>query len=200
MLVKRVFDLTILLVSSPVWLIVLGLLTLASTIAIGRPIFFRQQRAGINGRPFNIIKFRTMTNSRDQSGELLADKDRLTTFGRLLRDTSLDELPELVNILLGQMSLVGPRPLVIRYIERYSQGQRRRLDLLPGLTGWAQINGRNGLSWTDKFRLDVWYVDNRNLWLDLRILGLTGWKVLRREGISASGEATMPEFKGNDSQ
>lgn len=162
----------------------------------GSPALFVQERPGLNGRPFCLVKFRTMTHSVDAHGILLPDAERLTTFGRWLRSTSLDELPELWNVLRGDMSLVGPRPLLMQYLDRYTPEQARRHEVRPGITGWAQVRGRNAISWDEKLALDVWYVDNRSFWLDLRILVETVVKVLRREGISATGEATMPEFKG----
>ena len=164
---------------------------------LGRPVFFRQPRPGRQGRVFELIKFRTMTQARDAQGHLLPDAQRLTRFGRWLRSTSLDELPEVLNVLRGEMSLVGPRPLLVQYLDRYSPEQARRHEVLPGLTGWVQVKGRNALTWEEKFRLDVWYVDHRSLWLDLRILALTVWHVLRRHGVSAPGAATMPEFMGS---
>ena len=197
MLLKRLFDLGLLVITSPVWLAVISIFALAVRIKMGTPVFFRQQRAGHHGISFYVIKFRTMIEEQNESGRLLSDTERLTRFGTWLRTTSMDELPELFNVLKGDMSLVGPRPLLLRYLERYSSEQRRRLDVPPGLTGWAQINGRNSLSWEERFHLDVWYVDNRSLWLDVKILWLSIWKVLRREGISAAGEETMPEFMGN---
>jgi lipopolysaccharide/colanic/teichoic acid biosynthesis glycosyltransferase len=163
---------------------------------LGSPVFFCQMRPGLHGRPFRMIKFRTMTDARGSDGRLLPDADRLTAFGRFLRASSLDELPELWNVLKGDMSLVGPRPLLVEYLPLYSRVQARRHDVRPGITGWAQVNGRNALSWDRKLELDVWYVDNRSLWLDLRILWLTLRKVLARDGISAPGEATMPRFTG----
>lgn len=163
----------------------------------GYPIVFSQDRPGLNGRCFKMVKFRTMTNECGASGELLPDSERLTALGRLLRATSLDELPELWNVLKGEMSLVGPRPLLIEYLPLYSPEQARRHEARPGITGWAQVNGRNAISWEEKFALDVWYVDNQSLWLDFKILGLTLWRVLRRDGISADGEATMPRFRGS---
>jgi lipopolysaccharide/colanic/teichoic acid biosynthesis glycosyltransferase len=163
----------------------------------GRPALFGQERPGLRGQPFRIFKFRTMTNSRSADGRLLPDEQRLTPLGRFLRASSLDEFPELFNVLRGEMSLVGPRPLLMQYLERYSPEQARRHDMLPGITGWAQVNGRNALTWEDKFRFDVWYVDNWSVWLDLKILFLTVWKVFKREGISQPGHATMEEFMGN---
>ncbi|MFN4359200.1 MAG: sugar transferase [Hylemonella sp.] len=164
---------------------------------LGSPVLFRQVRPGLHGRPFVMVKFRTMTDERGADGELLPDAQRLTSFGRFLRATSLDELPELWNVLRGEMSLVGPRPLLMEYLPLYSPEQARRHEVRPGITGWAQVNGRNALSWDDRFKLDIWYVDHRSLWLDLRILWLTVRKVIVREGISAQGEATMPRFTGN---
>ncbi len=195
---KRLFDLIAtslaLVFLSPV-LIGLSLLV---RIIHGPPVFFRQQRPGYRGIPFFILTFRTMTNSCDAAGNLLPDSERLTSFGRFLRASSLDELPGLFNILRGEMSLVGPRPLLMQYLERYTPEQARRHNVLPGLTGWAQINGRNALTWEEKFRLDVWYVDHYSFWLDLRILWLTVWKVIHREGISQRGHATADEFMGSD--
>lgn len=163
---------------------------------LGAPVLFRQVRPGLNAVPFTLVKFRTMTGTHDTGGARLSDSERLTPFGRWLRSTSLDELPELWNVLRGDMSLVGPRPLLMQYLERYTSDQARRHDVRPGITGWAQVRGRNAISWEEKLALDVWYVDNRSFWLDLRILMETIVKVIRREGISAAGEATMPEFRG----
>jgi lipopolysaccharide/colanic/teichoic acid biosynthesis glycosyltransferase len=194
---KRLFDLLItgigLLIISPVLLIV-GILV---RIVHGSPVLFGQTRPGLRGRPFRIFKFRTMTNAHAADGTPLPDEKRLTPLGRFLRASSLDELPELFNILRGEMSLVGPRPLLMQYLERYSPEQARRHDVLPGLTGWAQVNGRNALTWEEKFRLDVWYVDHWSFWLDIKILFLTIWKVFKREGISQPGHATMEEFMGS---
>jgi len=164
---------------------------------LGSPVFFRQVRPGIYGRPFNMVKFRTMTNERGPGGELLPDHQRLTALGVWLRSTSLDELPELFNVLKGDMSLVGPRPLLMDYLSLYNERQARRHEVRPGITGWAQINGRNALSWEEKFELDVWYVDNRSVWLDIKILFKTVFQVLKQDGISHSGEATMPRFTGS---
>ena len=194
---KRLLDLfgaTLgLIVLSPLLVIVALLVRLAH----GRPVIFRQQRPGYRGRPFFLYKFRSMNDARGPDGSLLPDARRLTRLGRFLRAASLDELPELVNILRGEMSFVGPRPLLMQYLERYTPEQMRRHDALPGLTGWAQVNGRNALTWEDKFRLDVWYVDHWSFWLDIRILLLTAWKVVRREGISQPGQATAEEFRGS---
>jgi lipopolysaccharide/colanic/teichoic acid biosynthesis glycosyltransferase len=164
---------------------------------LGSPIFFRQIRPGLQGKPFEMIKFRTMTDARGSNGHLLEDGFRLTSFGRFLRSSSLDELPELWNVLKGDMSLVGPRPLLMEYLPLYSLEQARRHEVRPGITGWAQVNGRNALTWEEKFKLDVWYVDNQSFWLDIKILWMTVQKVLVREGVSAAGEATMPKFTGS---
>lgn len=164
---------------------------------MGSPVLFRQVRPGIDGKPFEMVKFRTMKDAIDAQGNPLPDAERLTSFGQFLRSSSLDELPELWNVLKGDMSLVGPRPLLMEYLPLYSAEQYRRHDVRPGVTGWAQINGRNTLSWKEKFALDVWYVDNRSLWLDIKILFLTIKKVVVRDGISADGEATMSRFEGN---
>lgn len=194
---KRLTDLVLVLITSPVWLPLFLLCMLLVWISFGRPVFFKQRRSGKDGRPFSIIKFRTMSESRDAAGKLLPDVERLTPLGRALRATSLDEIPELFNVIVGQMSLVGPRPLPTIYLDRYTATQRRRLECLPGITGWAQVNGRNLLTWEERFKHDVWYVDNRTAMLDLKILVLTLLTVLKREGISAEGEATMTEFMGS---
>lgn len=164
---------------------------------LGNPVLFRQVRPGLSGKPFEMVKFRTMTDQRAPDGQLLPDSVRLTSFGRFLRASSLDELPELWNVLKGDMSLVGPRPLLMEYLPLYSGAQSRRHEVRPGITGWAQVNGRNALSWDEKFALDIWYVEHRSLWGDIKILGLTVRKVLVREGISAKGEVTMPKFTGS---
>jgi len=182
-----------LVVFSPV-LVVIALLV---WLRMGWPVVFRQTRPGLNGVPFRMIKFRTMCDALDAEGNPLPDAERLTPLGRVLRSSSLDELPELWNVLKGDMSFVGPRPLLMEYLPLYSPEQARRHEMRPGITGWAQVNGRNAISWDEKFALDVWYVDNRTIWLDLRIVWLTVLKVFRREGISAPGEATMAKFKGN---
>ncbi len=173
------------------------LVALLVRVKLGSPVVFSQVRPGLGGQPFKMYKFRTMTDERDAGGQLLPDEVRLTAFGRLLRSTSLDELPELWNVLKGEMSLVGPRPLLMEYLPLYTQEQARRHEVRPGITGWAQVNGRNAISWEDKFRLDVWYVDHQSLWLDIRILWLTVRKVLVREGIAAAGEATTSKFTGS---
>ena len=197
---KRLFDLVLTVVG--LMALALPLLMLAWLVRrkLGSPVFFRQIRPGLNGQPFQMLKFRTMTDERGPDGALLPDAVRITPFGRWLRATSLDELPELWNVLKGDMSLVGPRPLLMEYLPLYTPEQARRHEVRPGITGWAQVNGRNAISWEDKFKLDVWYVDNRNLWLDIKILWLTVKKVLLRDGISAAGEATMPRFAGSDSK
>ncbi len=196
--VKRIFDLVValaaLLALSPVLLVV----ALLVRVKLGTPVLFRQQRPGLHGRPFAMLKFRTMTDERDAAGAPLPDAERLTRFGRFLRASSLDELPGLFNVVKGDMSLVGPRPLLMQYVPLYSPTQARRHEVLPGLTGWAQINGRNALSWDEKFTHDIWYVDNRSFALDLSILARTAFKVVRRDGINATGDATMPVFRGND--
>lgn len=165
---------------------------------LGSPIIFRQKRPGVDGKPFEMYKFRTMTEGKDVAGNLLPDSERLTSFGRFLRSTSLDELPELLNIIKGDMSLVGPRPLLMEYLDRYSPEQARRHDVRPGLTGWAQVNGRNAISWEEKFQYDVWYVDNQSFILDLKIIFLTIIQTLKRDGISQEGHATMPVFYGEE--
>jgi len=191
------------------WIMIIPLLILLSPVFValallirarlGRPVLFRQARLGLHGNTFVILKFRTMTNKRDNEGRLLPDHDRLTRFGRFLRSTSFDELPELFNVLKGEMSLVGPRPLFIEYLSLYSPEQTRRMEVKPGITGWAQVNGRNNLSWEEKFALDIWYVDNSTLWLDTRILLRTVWQTFMREGINQPGQATVQRFTGNGS-
>ena len=196
-IIKRLMDIT----GSALGLLLFSPLMLWAAVRIRRemspPALFSQMRAGREGKPFRLYKYRTMTNERDKQGELLPDEARLTPLGLWLRRTSLDELPQLWNVLKGDMSLVGPRPLLLDYVPLYNKEQRRRLDVPPGITGWAQINGRNAISWKEKFLLDIWYVDNRSIVLDIRIILLTIKKVLVREGISAAGEATMPRFTGD---
>ena len=196
-MLKRLFDVGVsglgLLVGAP-FLIVLALMI---WIKLGHPIMFVQTRPGTHGKTFKMIKFRTMNDAVDVQGNPLPDSERMTAFGQILRSTSLDELPELWNVLKGDMSLVGPRPLLMEYLPLYSKEQYRRHQVRPGVTGWAQVNGRNAISWEEKFKLDVWYVDNRSLWLDLKILSLTVKKVLVRDGISGEGEATMSKFTGS---
>ena len=194
--VKRGFDFVLVLITAPLWLIVAILVTLLIQFTIGSPTYFTQLRPGLRGKPFRIVKFRTMTNALGSDGNPLPDIVRLTPFGRFLRSTSLDELPELWNVLKGDMSLVGPRPLLMEYLPLYTREQVRRHDVRPGITGWAQVNGRNAISWEEKFALDLWYVEHQSLSLDLRILLLTLGRVLKRQGISAESEPTMPRFVG----
>lgn len=192
---KRMLDLFFALFVLILMFPLLFLTTLLIKFNFGSPVFFRQTRPGLHGRPFQMIKFRTMTDARDAAGNLLSDAERLTRFGRFLRAASLDELPELWNVLRGDMSLVGPRPLLMEYLPLYTPEQGRRHEVRPGITGWAQVNGRNALSWEQKFQLDVWYVDHWSVWLDIKILFFTVKKVLLRDGISAKGDATMPKFE-----
>jgi sugar transferase EpsL len=197
-MIKRIFDTLIsffaLIILSPVLL----LISVMVIIKFGWPVFFTQTRPGFKGRPFKIIKFRTMTNEMDENGEFLSEELRITPFGMWLRSTSLDELPELINVLKGEMSIVGPRPLLMEYLPLYDSFQKRRMDLKPGITGWAQVNGRNAIPWPEKFQMDIWYVDNQSLWLDIKIIFLTLKKVISREGISHENEVSMPKFKGNE--
>jgi len=195
---KRFFDVTasflLLILLAPLFLLIAMLVRMK----LGSPVFFRQTRPGLNGAPFEMIKFRTMLEARDDKGNDLPNAERMTTFGNLLRSTSLDELPELWNVIKGDMSLVGPRPLLMDYLPLYSTEQFRRHEVRPGVTGWAQVNGRNAISWEEKFKLDVWYVDNRTFMLDLKILFLTVKKVFKRDGINATADTTMTRFTGND--
>jgi lipopolysaccharide/colanic/teichoic acid biosynthesis glycosyltransferase len=193
---KRVFDLLLVCSTAVVWGPLLAVMALLVRRSLGAPVFFRQQRPGLNGRPFTILKFRTMTDARDEEGRLLPDADRLTPFGRRLRATSLDELPELVHVLAGDMSLVGPRPLLSKYTSLYTAAQARRHLVRPGVTGWAQVNGRNSTTWEERLALDAWYVDHVSFALDVRILLSTVAAVIGRRGISAEGHVTMPEFRG----
>lgn len=193
---KRTADVLLALAALAILSPLLAVLALSIRWKLGSPVVFRQRRPGLNGKPFVLLKFRTMTDARDPAGNLPPDAARLTAFGRFLRAASLDELPELWNVLRGDMSLVGPRPLLMRYLERYTPEQMRRHEVRPGITGWAQVNGRNALSWEEKFALDVWYVDHRSPWLDLKILALTLWKIVKREGINEPGQATAREFMG----
>ncbi len=195
-MLKRAIDLAVVSVTAPLWVPLLGLVAILVRLKLGRPVFFRQGRPGKNEKLFEMIKFRTMANSCDVQGKLLPDTLRLSPFGKFLRSTSLDELPELLNVLKGDMSLVGPRPLLARYLDRYSPRQRRRHEVRPGITGLAQVKGRNALSWEEKFEWDLRYVESQSLWLDLKILLITLKTVVVREGISAHGEATMSEFQG----
>lgn len=194
--VKRALDLLLVVPGIVLLLPVMTVLGLLIRFTIGRPVLFRQQRTGLQGRPFTLLKFRTMTDGRDAEGNLLPDGERLTRLGRFLRRTSLDELPTLVNVVRGEMSLVGPRPLITVYLDRYSPEQMRRHEVKPGITGWNQINGRNAITWEQKLALDVWYVDNGSFLLDIKILAITVWKVLTGQGVAAPGNATMPEFMG----
>ena len=197
-MLKRSFD----IVFSAAWLVGFAPLLLVVAILVrlklGSPVLFIQERPGLRGRPFRMVKFRTMTDERGPDGELLSDAVRLTAFGKFLRSTTLDEFPEMWNVLVGDMSVVGPRPLLMRYLSRYSPFQARRMEVKPGVTGWAQVNGRNALSWDEKFALDVWYVDNRTFWLDMRIVVKTFFKVFARSGINSDKAATMEEFRGGN--
>jgi len=196
-LLKRIFDIVFsfagILLLLPFFLYIAIMIR---TFMRGK-VLFKQTRPGLHGKPFTIYKFRTMSNKRDEDGNLLPDNQRMTKLGVFLRSTSLDEFPELFNVLKGDMSLVGPRPLLRQYLDRYTPEQARRHAVRPGITGWAQVNGRNAITWEEKFELDVWYVDNWSFWLDMKIIGMTFWKVLKREGISQVGQATMEEFKGS---
>ena len=196
---KRLFDLVVTLLLLPFIFLLCFIITLFVKIKLGSPVIFAQPRPGLNGNIFNMVKFRTMTNKCDLDGNLLPDSIRLTKFGKLLRSTSLDELPGLWNVIKGNMSLVGPRPLLVEYLPLYNDRQMRRHEVLPGITGWAQVNGRNSISWDEKFDLDVWYVDNQSIWLDVKILWLTVKKVIMRDGINQDGQATSEYFKGNNS-
>ena len=198
MFVKRLLDITISLIALFFLLPLMSLIYLLVIINLGNPAFFLQERVGKDNKIFKMIKFRTMKNSADKNGNLLSDNERVTKFGSFLRSFSLDELPELINILKGDMSLVGPRALLVQYLGLYNDEQIRRHEVLPGLTGLAQINGRNSITWSEKFKLDVWYVDNWSLWLDIKIFFLTFWKVLKREGINQSESVTMEYFNGSN--
>lgn len=198
MFVKRLLDITISLIALFFLLPLMSLIYLLVIINLGSPALFLQERVGKDNKIFKMIKFRTMKNSTDKNGNLLSDNERVTKFGSFLRSFSLDELPELINILKGDMSLVGPRALLVQYLGLYNDEQIRRHEVLPGLTGWAQINGRNSITWSEKFKLDVWYVDNWSLWLDIKIFFLTFWKVLKREGINQSESVTMEYFNGSN--
>lgn len=196
--IKRLVDLlasfVLLFLLSPV----LVILSICVWLRLGRPVLFSQERPGLHGKIFKLYKFRSMRNAFDKNGQPLPDEQRLTKFGKFLRASSLDELPELFNVLKGEMSLVGPRPLLVAYLERYTPEQARRHDVLPGITGWAQVNGRNAISWEEKFKLDVWYVDHQSFWLDVKIMLMTLGKVFKREAISAPGSVTAPEFMGSE--
>ncbi|EPE2208317.1 sugar transferase [Vibrio parahaemolyticus] len=197
---KRLFDFLASLIALILLSPIIALVAWKIRKNLGSPVLFRQTRPGLNGKPFEMVKFRTMKDAVDQQGNPLPDSERMTPFGDKLRNSSLDELPELWNVLKGEMSLVGPRPLLMQYLPLYSKEQARRHEVRPGVTGWAQINGRNAISWEDKFKLDVWYVDNRNLWLDIKILVLTVKKVFVKEGISADGHVTIEPFTGQSKQ
>ncbi|MCW8815435.1 MAG: sugar transferase [Chlorobium sp.] len=197
-MIKRVFDCLISLFALLILFPVMLFVALVVRIKLGSPVLFVQERPGLLGKPFRLYKFRTMTDERGADGRLLSNRERLTGTGRFLRSTSLDELPGLWNVFVGDMSLVGPRPLLTEYLDHYSEFEARRHDVKPGITGWAQVNGRNAISWEEKFRYDVWYVDNRSFFLDLKILWMTVKKVFFREGISHEGTVTMPRFKGSD--
>ena len=195
---KRIFDfcfsLLLLIITSPIILVT----AIVVRMKLGSPVIFKQQRPGLYGKPFYIYKFRTMTDERDENGNLLPDEVRLTTTGKVIRKLSLDELPQLFNVLKGEMSFIGPRPLLMKYLPLYTKEQARRHEVRPGITGWAQVNGRNAISWEEKFKLDVWYVDHQSVYLDLKIIFLTILKVFKTEGINQQGQATMEEFKGNN--
>ena len=191
---KRIFDLALTISGCVLISPLLIFITLVAGIKLGSPVFFCQKRPGLGGKSFRLYKFRTMSNHRDAKGALLSDSERLTSFGRFLRATSLDELPELLNVIKGDMSIVGPRPLLMQYLDRYTPEQVRRHEVKPGITGWAQVNGRNAITWEDKFKFDVWYVDHQSPSLDLKIIALTIWKILKREGINQPGQATAEEF------
>lgn len=193
---KRVFDLFLIFITLPLVVMITLIVTITSLIVQGMPLLFYQTRPGLMGKPFILYKFRTMSSAKDDNNNFLPDEQRLTRFGKFLRSTSLDELPELYNVLKDEMSLVGPRPLLMQYLDRYSPEQMRRHEVKPGITGWAQINGRNAITWEEKFKLDLWYVDNHSLLLDLKILFITLLKLFKREGINQQGQATVEEFKG----
>lgn len=197
-MIKRIFDFSFALIGILILLPAIVVIAWQIRRKLGSPIVFRQIRPGLNGVPFQMIKFRTMLEAYDSSGQLLPDSERMTSFGSFLRSSSLDELPSLWNVLKGDMSLVGPRPLLMEYLPLYDKEQYRRHDVKPGITGWAQVNGRNAISWPDKFKLDVWYVDNQSFWLDIKILLMTVKKVFIREGITAEGQATMEKFTGRE--
>jgi lipopolysaccharide/colanic/teichoic acid biosynthesis glycosyltransferase len=196
-MLKRIFDITVAAVALFLLLPILGVIGYKVAKKLGKPVLFRQKRPGLNGKVFEMLKFRSMRDAVDELGNTLPDSERLTSFGKKLRSSSLDELPGLWSVLKGDMSLVGPRPLLVEYLPLYSKEQARRHEVRPGITGWAQVNGRNAISWEEKFKLDVWYVDNQSFWLDIKILFLTVKKVLVRDGVSAEGEVTMSRFEGN---
>lgn len=197
LMIKRLFDLSVAFVALTLLAPVMAIVVLAVRVALGSPILLRQNRPGKHGHPFAFYKFRSMTEERDTNGELLPDEQRLTPFGRWLRQSSLDELPQLLNVLKGDMSLVGPRPLLMEYLPLYTASQARRHEVRPGITGWAQVNGRNAVGWDERFAMDTWYVDHHSFWLDLRILAMTVRNVIARKGIQQGGHATMPKFRGS---
>lgn len=194
---KRLFDFVVALLLAALLCPVILLVALLVRIRLGSPILFRQQRPGLHGKPFYIYKFRTMLQTQDERGELLPDAQRMTALGTFLRNFSLDELPQLLNVLQGNLSLVGPRPLLMEYLPLYNAEQARRHDVRPGITGWAQVNGRNAINWEDKFKYDVWYVDHQSFWLDMKILWMTAMKTVRSEGVSQEGHVTMEKFRGS---
>jgi sugar transferase EpsL len=194
--IKRVFDFTVALIGIIIFSVVMLVTALLIRIYLGKPVIFKQERPGLHGKPFYVYKFRSMTDEVDEHGELLPDEERLPKLGKIIRKLSLDELPQLFNVLKGELSLVGPRPLLMEYLPLYSTEQARRHEVKPGITGWAQVNGRNAITWEEKFELDVWYVDHQSFWLDLKILGLTVLKVVKSEGINQAGQATMEKFTG----
>jgi len=198
-MIKRLFDFIIALILLVVLAPVIAFTAVIIRIKIGYPIVFKQQRPGLHGRPFYIYKFRTMTDELDSAGNLLPDEQRLTKLGLIIRKLSIDELPQLFNVLKGELSLVGPRPLLTEYLDKYTPEQARRHDVKPGITGWAQVNGRNAISWEEKFKLDVWYVVNQSFWLDIKILWLTALKVIKRDGVNQQGHVTMTKFEGSQS-
>lgn len=197
---KRVFDFFCALTGIILLLPLIGVTALLIRSKLGSPVIFKQTRPGLHGKPFELYKFRTMTDARDENGELLPDSIRLTTFGKFIRKASLDEFPQLINVLKGDLSLVGPRPLLMEYLDLYTPEQARRHEVKPGITGWAQVNGRNAISWEEKFRLDVWYVDHQSFWLDIKILYMTVLKVFKSEGISQEGHVTIEKFNGSSAQ
>jgi len=198
-MIKRLFDFIIALILLVVLAPIIAITAVIIRINIGSPIVFKQQRPGLHGKPFYIYKLRTMTDERDSAGTLLPDEQRITRLGLIIRKLSIDELPQLLNVLKGELSLVGPRPLLMEYLDKYTPEQARRHDVKPGITGWAQVNGRNAISWEEKFKLDVWYVDNQSFWLDIKILWLTALKVIKRDGVNQQGHVTMTKFEGSRS-
>ena len=196
-MIKRLFDISLAVILIILFLPIHAVLSILILRSMGSPVLFKQKRPGINGKIFGIYKFRTMTNEKDKNGKLLSDEKRLVGVGKFIRSTSLDELPQIFNVLIGEMSFVGPRPLLIEYLDLYNEVQKRRHDVKPGITGWAQVNGRNAISWEQKFEYDVWYVDNQSFWLDMKILWMTFLKVINRSDISSTTAVTMEKFEGN---